>query len=189
MASACHVRSISLPSRPHQSTLYFDIQLERLRSLQSTSSSFSLSGYKDLKRGSELVEAYIAVKKQLSKEVCKCLRNLKSSQKKTCSNSQDKDSIMINALRQPEEACLDTFESFLATIACSKPKTQRWSLVSKLVRSKRVSCKEGINRINGIERMEGEIMGSRSNKDITGGQLKNLLKVKTRVSILNILSH
>ncbi|CAI0434945.1 unnamed protein product [Linum tenue] len=271
MASACHVRSISLPSRPHQSTLDVDIQLERLRSSQSTSSPSNLSGLKDLyesiddflqlqatqkaisddnsmdksldrslrlfdvcaatrdifsqmkeilkelqsslrrKTGSESVEAYMAAKKLLSKEMCKCLRNLKCSQR-NCSSYQEKDSsIVVGTLRQAEEACLEIFESLLAIISCSNPKTKRWSLVSKLLQSKRISSCEGeSNGINEVVKMERELMASRSSKEMSCGELKNLLKslegieltiqeveelgcvykllVKTRVSILNILS-
>ncbi|CAL1383709.1 unnamed protein product [Linum trigynum] len=239
MASACHVRSISLPSRPHQSTLDVDIQLERLRSSQSASLPSNLSGLKDLyesidnflqlqatqkeilkelqsslrrKRGSESVEAYMAAKKQLSTEICKCLTNLKSSQK-NCTSSQEKDSsVAVGTLRQAEEACSEIFESLLAMISCSNPKTKRWSLVSKLLHSKRISSCEGeSNGINQVVKMERELMALRSSKEMSCGELKNLLKslerieltiqeveeelgcvykllVKTRVSILNILS-
>ncbi|KAJ6708646.1 hypothetical protein OIU74_009871 [Salix koriyanagi] len=152
------------------------------------------------------VEVYMVSRKQINKTTRKFFRNMKSMEKK---NPSAVDA--VGMLRDVEEISLEIFQSLLSF--ASQPKTSSsshgWSVVSKLFQSKRVSC-EG--EATELEKIDAELLVLKSSKDINPVQVQNVLKglealessiqeaeeelegvyrklVKTRVSILNTLSH
>ncbi|XP_061969893.1 uncharacterized protein LOC133692771 [Populus nigra] len=152
------------------------------------------------------IEAYVVSRKQLNKTTRKCFRNLKSMEKH---NTSAVDA--VGMLRDVKEITMEIFQSLLSLV--SQPKTTSsshgWSVVSNLFQSKRASC-EG--KATELEKIDAELLVLKSGKDINPIQVKNILKelellessiheaeeeleavyrelLKTRVSILNILSH
>ncbi|XP_021637668.2 uncharacterized protein LOC110633393 [Hevea brasiliensis] len=92
-----------------------------------------------------------------------------------------------------------------------KSKPSGWSIISKALQSKRISCEVEIE-LNEVEKIDAELLILKSSNDISISQLQNVLKglealesstqeveeeleciyrqlVKTRVSLLNILNH
>jgi hypothetical protein len=152
------------------------------------------------------VEAYMVSRKQINKTIRKCFRNLKSVEKK---NPSAVDA--VGMLRDVKEISLEIFQSLLSLASQPKARSSShgWSVVSKLFQSKSVSC-EG--EATELEKIDAELLVLKSSKDINPVQVQNVLKglealessfqeaeeelegvyrklVKTRVSILNTLSH
>ncbi|XP_011035021.1 PREDICTED: uncharacterized protein LOC105132966 [Populus euphratica] len=152
------------------------------------------------------IEAYVVSRKQLNKTTRKCFRNLKSMEKNNTSAVH-----AVGMLRDVKEITLEIFQSLLSLV--SQPKTtsssRGWSVVSKLFQSKRASCEGEATK---LEMIDAELLVLKSGKDINPIQVQNILKelellesviheaeeeleavyrklLKTRVSILNILSH
>ncbi|KAJ9170670.1 hypothetical protein P3X46_018762 [Hevea brasiliensis] len=162
------------------------------------------------------VDAYMVSRKKLNKAICKCLRNLKKRERNYTTAVLDGNSNlmnMISILRGVQEISLAVFESILSFISQPKAKSMPsgWSVISKLLQTKRVSC-EVENGVNEAEKIDAELITLKSSKDICLSQLQNLLKgleafessiqeaeeeleciyrqlVKTRVSLLDILNH
>ncbi|KAK9287305.1 hypothetical protein L1049_015718 [Liquidambar formosana] len=161
------------------------------------------------------VGEYLTSRKKAKKVIRKSLRDLKS---KCIFSPLDKDHdtlAVVGMLREVEEATLTVLESFLSFIyglkAQSKPSS--WSLISKLLHSKRVVCEEYATEINEFEVVDAALHTLVSDKtkssnvhaekvqkeleklessiqDLEEG-LEPLLRrlIKTRVSLLNILNH
>ncbi|KAJ6731155.1 hypothetical protein OIU85_021884 [Salix viminalis] len=152
------------------------------------------------------VEAYMVSWKQINKTIRKCFRNLKSMEK-----NNDSAIDIVGVLRDVKEISLEIFQSLLSLASQPKARSSShgWSVVSKLFQSKRVSC-EG--EATELEKIDAELLFLKSSKDINPVQVQNVLKalealesniqeaeeelegvyrklVKTRVSILNTLSH
>ncbi|KAJ9177279.1 hypothetical protein P3X46_012514 [Hevea brasiliensis] len=162
------------------------------------------------------VDAYMVSRKKLSKVVCKCLRNLKRKERNCTAAALDKNSNLINMigmLKRVQEISLEVFKSILSFISQPKAKSKPsgWSIISKALQSKRISCEVEIE-VNEVEKIDAELLILKSSKDISISQLQNLLKglkaldssiqeaeeeleciyrqlVKTRVSLLNIQNH
>ncbi|KAJ6336407.1 hypothetical protein OIU78_012909 [Salix suchowensis] len=237
MATTCHVRSISLPSRSHplnlplsQQTLSNEQHKEREEELLNgslllldvcgTTREVFLSMRECLqllesslrrRKGGESglateVEAYMVSRKQINKTIRKCFRNLKSVEK-----NNDSAIDIVGMIRDVKEISLEIFQSLLSLASQPKARSSShgWSVVSKLFQSKRVSC-EG--EATELEKIDAELLVLKSSKDINPVQMQNVLKalealessiqeaeeelegvyrklVKTRVSILNTLSH
>eukprot|EP00258_Populus_trichocarpa_P001548 XP_002300660.3 uncharacterized protein LOC7496876 [Populus trichocarpa] len=152
------------------------------------------------------VEAYMVSRKQINKTIRKCFRNLKSVEKKNTSAIDT-----LGMLRDVKEISLEIFQSLLSLVSQPKARSSShgWSVVSKLFQSKRVSSEDEANE---LEKIDAELLALKSSKDINPVQVQNVLKglealessfqeaeeelegvyrklVKTRVSILNTLSH
>ncbi|KAJ6306238.1 hypothetical protein OIU78_021538 [Salix suchowensis] len=228
--AACHVRSISLPSRSHPLNASVEDQLDRLRSSLTTSTSayHKLSGLKALyecvedflqelesslrrRKGGESgfsseVEAYMMSRKKLDRTIRRCFKNLKSTEKNIASAHD-----AVSMLTEVKETSLEIFQSLLSFVSQTKARSSShgWSVVSKLFQSKRVSCEAEASE---LEKIDAELLLLKSSKDINPVQVQNVLKglvalesdiqdaeeeleaayrklLKTRVTILNILSH
>ncbi|WCJ31214.1 hypothetical protein M5689_012723 [Euphorbia peplus] len=153
------------------------------------------------------VDAYMVARKKLNQTILKYLRKMKR-QEKSCKTTSLNDN---TDLKDAEEISVSVFESTLSFISQTntKSKISGFSIISKLLQSKNLSCEEEIED-NEVNKMDGELMVFKSNKDINQIEiilrgLKALEKsleeveeeldcvyrrlVKTRVSLLNILNH
>ncbi|XP_019058678.1 PREDICTED: uncharacterized protein LOC109116890 [Tarenaya hassleriana] len=171
MAATHHVRSNSFPSRPHPQSALVEDHLIRLRSSEaaSTSSSFSicqrLNGLQDLllevcniakdalyqtkeglneiqsllrrKRGdlTSEVRKYLASRKSLRKSLEKVMKGLKATE-----NQSSKDGALF-VLEEAEAVTISAFDTLLRFI--SSANSGKWSLVSRLMKQRRVSSCEG----------------------------------------------
>ncbi|TQE01755.1 hypothetical protein C1H46_012699 [Malus baccata] len=178
---AFHTRSNSFPSRRHPIIQEIDEHLCRLRSSKDTSTSSSsishkLSGLQDLHDCVEkwLSQKYLSSRKMVKKAIQKAMKNLKCS-----SLNKDNETVAIGPKSQPRS----------------------WSLVSKMMQSRKVACKEETeaneftivdatlhrsadNAQSQLEKLESCIQDQEEGLECLFRQL-----IKTRVSLLNILNH
>ncbi|XVF45658.1 hypothetical protein PTKIN_Ptkin02bG0224700 [Pterospermum kingtungense] len=158
-------------------------------------------------------KAYLASRKKAKKLINKSLRDLKS---KCGSAHPANDADTFSMLREVEGVTFVLFESLLSYISGTKmqPKSSNWSLVSKLMHSKRVTCEEEASETNEFEKVDAVLCSlidqkSKKSKKMStdnvqielqklessiqdledGAECLLRLLIKTRVSILNILSH
>ncbi|KAB5557749.1 hypothetical protein DKX38_008658 [Salix brachista] len=147
------------------------------------------------------VEAYMMSRKKLDRTIRRCFKNLKSTEKNIASAIDE-----VSMLTE-----LEIFQSLLSLVYQPKARSSShgWSVVSKLFQSKRVSCDAEASE---LEKIDAELLVLKSSKDINPVQVQNVLKglvaldsdiqeaeeeleasyrklLKTRVTILNILSH
>ncbi|XWS55161.1 hypothetical protein CRYUN_Cryun10bG0151200 [Craigia yunnanensis] len=153
---------------------------------------------------------YLASRKKAKKLINKSLRYLKSK----CNLENDVEAT-FSMLREVEGVTLTLFESLLSYISGTKmqPKSTNWSLVSKLMHSKRVTCEGEATETNEFERVDAVLCTLISHKtrissntstenaqielqklessiqELEGVECVLRLLIKTRVSVLNILSY
>lgn len=152
------------------------------------------------------VESYMMSRKKIEKTIRRCFKNLKSTEKNIASAVD-----AVSMLREVRETSLEIFQSLLSFVSQAKARSSShgWSVVSKLFQSKRVSCEAEASE---LEKIDAELLVLKSSKDINPVQVQNVLKglvalesdiqeaeeeleasyrklLKTRVTILNILSH
>ncbi|KAF2295308.1 hypothetical protein GH714_032541 [Hevea brasiliensis] len=193
--AACHFRSISLPARSHPLTVTTEEELYKLKASESSSIGHKLSGLKNLFESvNDLLQLRLAHQTLSHDRQSQCAENA------------------LNGSLELLDLCEST-RDFFSRMKESKGKINAsgWSVISKLLQSKRVSC-EVENGVNEAEKIDAELITLKSSKDICLSQLQNLLKgleafessiqeaeeeleciyrqlVKTRVSLLNILNH
>ncbi|XP_062119179.1 uncharacterized protein LOC133832899 [Humulus lupulus] len=155
------------------------------------------------------IKKYSASRKVVKKAIQKALGGLKVVESKCTFSPTNKDSeitAFVGVFREVEAVTLATFESLLSFI--SGPKTHSklngWSLVSKLMQSKRVGCDDDV--VNEFAKVDAVLLNNETNKgDQAMVDLKNLEMcvqnfeqmleslfrrlIKTRVSLLNILNN
>lgn len=155
------------------------------------------------------IEAYMISRKKLKKVISKSksFRSLKTKEK-DISVAQDKDTTLVTLTREVEEISVAVFASLLSSISLTpKSKGNGWPVVSKLLKSRSTVDAKEVGMI-----INAEVLAWRSSKDISLVQIQNLLKhleasqssiqeveeelefayrllLKTRVSLLNILTH
>ncbi|KAK8673684.1 hypothetical protein V6N13_112002 [Hibiscus sabdariffa] len=160
------------------------------------------------------VRKYLTSMKAGRKAICKALKNLKHMENKVCSSSFSKDGetgAVISTLKQVEAVTISVLESLLSFISGpeAESKLSRWSLVSKLVHQKRVTCEEEHQKSNEIVNADATLRSmikSGNTKHIGNVQidlqnsllciqdldenLESLFRrlIKARVSVLNILN-
>uniref|UniRef100_A0A6N2LCT5 Uncharacterized protein n=1 Tax=Salix viminalis TaxID=40686 RepID=A0A6N2LCT5_SALVM len=152
------------------------------------------------------VESYMMSRKKIEKTIRRCFKNLKSTEKNIASAVD-----AVSMLREVREKSLEIFQSLLSSVYQPKARSSShgWSVVSKLFQTKRVSCEAEASE---LEKIDAELLVLKSSKDINPVQVQNVLKglvalesdiqeaeeeleaayrklLKTRVTILNILSH
>ncbi|XP_008236112.1 PREDICTED: uncharacterized protein LOC103334903 [Prunus mume] len=166
------------------------------------------------KRGSESgaltteFRKYLTSRKMVKKAIHKAMGNLKASS--FSSLNKDNETIaVVSTLRDVEAVTLSVFESLLSFISGPKSKpSSSWSLVSKIIHTKRVACEEETeaNEFAQVDAaLQSFIKTSKSDHKNADNQLNNLESciqdqeeqleclfrqfIKTRVSLLNILNH
>ncbi|XVF45654.1 hypothetical protein PTKIN_Ptkin02bG0224300 [Pterospermum kingtungense] len=159
-------------------------------------------------------KAYLASRKKAKKSINKSLRDLKSK----CGSTHLENDVeaTFSMLREVEGVAFALFESLLSYTRGTKmqPKSSNWSLVSKLMHSKRVACEGEASETNEFEKVDAILCTlvdhktrkssnmSTENVQIELQKLESTIQdledgvefllrllIKTRVSILNILSH
>ncbi|CAI9262513.1 unnamed protein product [Lactuca saligna] len=159
------------------------------------------------------IECYLSHRRKVKKVVCKTLSSLQKQWASSVKESQRTDS-NINILEEMRLNTLAVFEALLTFVLGSKTQSRPkgWSLVSKMIGSKRVHCDETLEESE-LKKVDDELHAVISYKkrksdslfvenikvglaemefsllDISD-QLECLCRylIKTRVSILNILS-
>ncbi|KAM1650947.1 hypothetical protein ACFX1X_003650 [Malus domestica] len=117
----------------------------------------------------------------------------------TSLNNDHETVAIVSKLRDVEAVTVAVFESLLSFIFGLKSQPSSWSLVSKMIQSKRVACEEetkvndfskvdaGLhsgNEYNQLDNLESCIQDHEERLQFPFRQL-----IKTRVSLLNILNH
>ncbi|XP_068319621.1 uncharacterized protein [Pyrus communis] len=152
------------------------------------------------------VNKYLSSRKMVKKAIQKAMKNFKGIESKSTffslSNNAETAAI-ISRLREVEAITLAVFESLLSFISGPKSKPGSWSLVSKMVSTKKVICEEETeanefaqvdaalhktskseNAQNQLEKLELCIQDQEEGLESLFRQL-----IKTRVSLLNVLNH
>ncbi|KAK0575537.1 hypothetical protein LWI29_002280 [Acer saccharum] len=97
------------------------------------------------------IEKYMISRKQANKMVRKCSGNFKTMQKgKLAILDKDQDLVtMVDMLREVESVSFTVFKSLLSFVCPIKARSKcnSWSLVSKVIQSKRVSCEEELDNL------------------------------------------
>ena len=124
------------------------------------------------------VRAFMVTRKEMNKMICQCFKNLKGMDQRCKSTILDKYSEMVavvSMLRAAEEISLVVFDSLLSFLSLPNPrsKSSGWSIVSKLLHSKRVSS--GVEASE-AEKLDAELILMKSGKDIKLIQVQKALK-------------
>ncbi|KAK8607096.1 hypothetical protein V6N13_052843 [Hibiscus sabdariffa] len=155
------------------------------------------------------VRKYLISRKAVRKAVCKALKNLKHMENRVSKDGET--GAMISTLKQVQAVTVSVLESLLSFISGSEAesKSSPWSLVSKLMHQKKVTCEEEEQKTNEIANAEATLrffIKSRSMKHVEHVQnvlensemciqdldegLENFFRrlIKARVTVLNILN-
>ncbi|KAF5449083.1 hypothetical protein F2P56_029565 [Juglans regia] len=166
--------------------------------------------------GSE-VRKFLNSRKVVKKAINKALGNLKGAKDKcTFSPSEAENEVvaLFSILREAEAFTVTVFESLLSFISGrnAQSKSCRWSLVSKLMYSKRVACEEEETHANEFSKVDAALLSVFMTSKLDNKHVENLQNqlehlemctqdfedgleclfrrlIKTRVSLLNVLNH
>ncbi|KAI3895936.1 hypothetical protein MKW98_025727 [Papaver atlanticum] len=157
--------------------------------------------------GKKIAEHYMSSRKKANKEVQKCLGELKRAPGKKSSSllleKQQQDYVaVVNVLKQVGDVTVTLYESLLSRYKCAVPKTScnGWSLVSKLMikqnsrlltrltTAKDEDVQQIIKGRDGVARKPLEMLETSIQSLEEGLELVFRQLIKTRVSLLNILS-
>ncbi|CAL5377975.1 unnamed protein product [Camellia sinensis] len=157
------------------------------------------------KRDANDFHGYLASRKMMKKTIQNSLKDLKSIKNKSTLLPNDKDNetvVIFSMLKKVEAATLAVFESLLSYVGVQS-RQSGWSLVSKLIQHKSVSCQDEETNVNEFEKVDGALKARKfdsiqnqlgkmesSIQDIED-RLECLFRrlIKTRVSLLNILNN
>ncbi|KAK0581567.1 hypothetical protein LWI29_015249 [Acer saccharum] len=174
--------------------------------LQTKECVQELSSVLRRRRGDEIsseVKKYLTSRKVVKKTIKKALKGTENKY----SSKTDEEHETITMLREVEAATSTVFESILSLISVpmsTSSKLSGWSLVSKLVQPKRITCEE--SDMNEFEKVDAALIAHKtSTSDIIIQVLKELETniqdledgleslsrhlIKSRVSLLNILNN
>ncbi|GMI88017.1 hypothetical protein like AT2G17070 [Hibiscus trionum] len=184
--------------------------------LQAKEDTIQLQSILRRRRGNEVgltIEAkeYLASRKKAKKLINKSLKACESG----FAQLENDGEATFSMLREVEGAAFRAFECLFSYISGTKmeSKSTKWSLVSKLMSSKRVTCEGEATETNEFERVDAVLCTLIDNKTRKSGKISSdgaqielqklessiqdfedgveclqRLLIKTRVSVLNILS-
>ncbi|KAL8060105.1 hypothetical protein ABFX02_02G002400 [Erythranthe guttata] len=135
------------------------------------------------------INNYHISKKKSKKMILKSLKDLRSLRCKKNVSSLDKDdetTALVCMLKEAESVTIDVFEGLLSYVMGNnvQPKSSAWSLVSKILPSKKVSNQSEETDLNEMKEMDSIIQILEQEIECLFRQL-----IKTRVFLLNILNH
>ncbi|KAM6541121.1 hypothetical protein CsatB_005568 [Cannabis sativa] len=187
--------------------------------LQMKESTQELQSAMRRKHGGEIslsseVKKFLSSRKMMKKALSKAMEN-KSKFSTSSLKKEEQTAEIVSILREVELITFSVFESMVSFVSESKSsKANSWSLVSKVMKSRRVAC-EGVNECNEFASVDGALASLISKKikktdnkveeinaqnelqsvesciqDLEQG-VESLYRrlIKTRVSLLNILNH
>ncbi|KAE8706789.1 putative Eukaryotic translation initiation factor 3 subunit A [Hibiscus syriacus] len=154
------------------------------------------------------VRKYLTSRKAVRKAICKALKNMKHMENKLSKDGET--GAVISTLKQVEAVTINVLESLFFFISGpeAESKSSSWSLVSKLMHQKKVTCEEEEQKTNEIADVEATLCsliksGSTKNVENVQNELENSEMciqdldeglesffrrlIKARVSVLNIL--
>ncbi|GMI88021.1 hypothetical protein like AT2G17070 [Hibiscus trionum] len=204
-----HARSNSLPSRPHPLVTQIEEHLckEDTKNLQSILRRRRGDGVGFTNEAKE----YLASRQKAKKLINKSLKACKSA----FAQLENDGEATFSMLREVEGAAFRVFQCLFSYISGTKmeSKSTKWSLVSKLMSSKQMKCKGEAKETNGFEKVDAVLCTLIDNKIRKSGKISSdsaqielqklessiqdfedgvecllRLLIKTRVSVLNILS-
>ncbi|XP_060200878.1 uncharacterized protein LOC132629168 [Lycium barbarum] len=158
------------------------------------------------------IDTYVASNKKLNKVIYRCFQALKNTEKSNIIEIEDAEfTTLISLIEGVEDISITVLESTLSFIFHPKMRSKAGglSLISKLLKPKRVSCE--VVDISEFEKIDIELLLLQS-KQTDHSQIQSVLKrlgtfesriqeleyrigsifrhlIKTRVSLLNILNH
>ncbi|KAK6131433.1 hypothetical protein DH2020_034836 [Rehmannia glutinosa] len=160
-----------------------------------------------IRRKADDMNAYMASRKRIAKMVNKCIKNLKSSTAFPDTNNDDLKTTGT-MLKEAESLDLSVLKSVLILLSGEKEKSNQrsWSLLSKFTQTRRVhseveqqSCAEDLCALNihkSTQLMDStNMLKQLKTSEMTIQEIEEDLEalfrslVKTRVSLLNVLSH
>ncbi|KAK0583478.1 hypothetical protein LWI29_037407 [Acer saccharum] len=176
--------------------------------LQTKECVQGLSSVLRRRRGDEIsseVKKYLTSRKTVKKTIRKALKGMENK----CSSKTNEEHETITMLREVEASTFAVFESLLSLVSGPKASSKSgWSLVSKLIHSKRIACEEEESDMNEFVKVDAALSTLTSKSDniiCVQNQLKELESsiqdleegieclsrhlIKSRVSLLNILNN
>ncbi|RID72276.1 hypothetical protein BRARA_C04176 [Brassica rapa] len=221
MPVSFHVRSNSYPSRLHPQAAHVDEQLTRLRSSDETSTSSSSSICQRLDNLQDLHESLdklirlpftqhalpleqnkkadaLSQMKEGLMEIQSMLRRKRGDLSVEVKQDQECNEESLAVFGEAEAITVSLFDSLFCFMSGSKT-CSKWSLVSKLMNQKKVTCEAQANEFTRVDsecesektlKMEDVQILESCIQDLEDG-LESLSKslIKYRVSILNTLGH
>ncbi|XP_030486447.2 uncharacterized protein LOC115703098 [Cannabis sativa] len=187
--------------------------------LQMKESTQELQSAMRRKHGGEIslsseVKKFLSSRKMMKKALSKAMEN-KSKFSTSSLKKEEQTAEIVSILREVELITFSVFESMVSFVSESKSsKANSWSLVSKVMKSRRVAC-EGVNECNEFASADGALASLISKKikktdnkveeinaqnelqsvesciQVLEQGVESLYRrlIKTRVSLLNILNH
>ncbi|KAE8706790.1 putative Eukaryotic translation initiation factor 3 subunit A [Hibiscus syriacus] len=170
-----HARSNSLPSRQHPITSQIDENLNRLRASQSASTSSSIEN--QLNCLQDLYDPVDMTARDALSQTKECTQDLQS----VLCRRRGKDGetgAVISTLKQVEAVTINVLESLLSFISGpeAESKSSSWSLFSKLMQQKKITCEEEEQKTNEIADVEATLRSL-----IKSGSMKNVENVKNEL--------
>ncbi|XP_028765744.1 uncharacterized protein LOC114723700 [Neltuma alba] len=109
---------------------------------------------------------YLASRKKMKKEIKKALANLKGTLKDSSTNEQNEALSMLSILKEAEAVAVNSLESLLLFVSDSKRhlKQRRWSVISKLMQPKKITCVSEQSDINEFEEVDAALESLISHK-------------------------
>ncbi|EYU40466.1 hypothetical protein MIMGU_mgv1a019954mg [Erythranthe guttata] len=167
-----------------------------------------LSSLRRSKDSANGVRCYLSSRRKSKKIIQKCLKDLRSNFTSIINASSETTGVACT-LKETELAAVTVFESLLSYLNGAKIQAKRsgWSIVSKMMQSKKVVSEDEGANVNEFEKIDGLLQTSVENEQVEQitthlkgmdssiqsleQELESLFRqlIRSRVSLLNILNH